>query len=71
MEKYLSQTEIGKMTKKLGWGDQRKVAVLISRGKFPEPDAMIGKTKGWSKQTIYFWLKECKLVEGDNDEKFN
>lgn len=60
-QKYLSQTEIGEMTKELGWGDRRKIAVLISRGKFPEPDAMIGKIKGWNKRTIEDWLKEAQL----------
>lgn len=61
MKKYLSQTEIGEMTKKLGWGDQRKIAVLINRGKFPQPDVKIGKTKGWSKKTIESWLKEIQM----------
>lgn len=53
---YLSQSEIGELTKAKGWGDQRKVAVYIGRGKFPPPDVMIGKTKGWSVETIRKWL---------------
>lgn len=53
---YLSQSEIGDLAKEIGWGDQRKVAVYISRGKFPPPDVMIGKTKGWSEETVRKWL---------------
>lgn len=60
-QKYLSQTEIGEMTKELGWGDRRKIAVLISRGQFPNPDVMIGKTKGWKEETIEGWIKEVVL----------
>lgn len=63
MEKYLSQTEIGEMTKELGWGDQRKIAVFINRGQFPEPDAMIGKTKGWRNETIHKWINSNNLKQ--------
>lgn len=62
-QKYLSQTEIGEMTKDIGWGDRRKIAVLIGRGKFPEPDAMIGKTKGWKEVTIRKWIKDSNLYK--------
>lgn len=60
---YLSQTDIGKMTEKVGWGDQRKIAVLRSRNQFPEHDVRIGSTKGWKKETIDKWFKE--VVEKD------
>jgi len=60
-QKYLSQTEIGEITKNIGWGDRRKIAVLISRGQFPEPDAIIGKIKGWNQSTVKVWLKEHGL----------
>ncbi|UDK94856.1 hypothetical protein EYB33_00435 (plasmid) [Lysinibacillus sphaericus] len=64
MEKvYLSQTDIGKMTEKVGWGDQRKIAVLRSRNQFPKHDVRIGSTKGWKKETIDKWFKE--VVEKD------
>jgi len=69
-QKYLSQTEIGEMTEKLGWGDRRKIAVLISRGKFPEPDAMIGKVKGWKESKVEKWIKEeiCVSERIDKNE---
>lgn len=57
-QKYLSQTEIGEMIEELGWGDRRKIAVLISRGKFPEPDVLVGKIKGWKEETISKWIEE-------------
>ncbi|GIN56105.1 hypothetical protein J8TS2_04240 [Lederbergia ruris] len=60
---YLSQTEIGNITEKMGWGDRRKVAVLIGRGQFPEHDARIGKTRGWRHETIERWIKD--VVEKD------
>lgn len=62
-QKYLSQTEIGEMTKKIGWGDQRKIAVLIKRGKFPEPDVMIGKTKGWKLDKVEGWLQSIEEIK--------
>lgn len=70
MKKYLSQTEIGEMTKKLGWGDQRKIAVLISREKFPEHDVLVGKIKGWKKSKIEKWIEEeiCMSERGNKNE---
>lgn len=60
-QKYLSQTEIGELTKEIGWGDRRKIAVMIGRGKFPEPDAMIGEIKGWKSTTIQKWIEDNDL----------
>ncbi len=68
MEKvYLSQTDIGKMTEEVGWGDQRKIAVLINRKQFPQHDVRIGSTKGWTKETIDKWFED--VVEKDLQKK--
>ncbi|GED64022.1 hypothetical protein LFU01_24740 [Lysinibacillus fusiformis] len=68
MEKvYLSQTDIGRMTEKVGWGDQRKIAVLIKRNQFPPHDVRIGSTKGWKRETIDKWFKE--VVENSLQKK--
>jgi len=64
---YLSQTDIGKLTEKVGWGDRRKIAVLIGRNQFPPHDVRIGSTKGWKKETIDQWFED--VVEKDLKKK--
>jgi len=55
------------MTEKVGWGDQRKIAVLIKRNQFPPHDVRIGSTKGWKRETIDKWFKE--VVENSLQKK--
>lgn len=47
MERYLSRAEFAE-----------RIGVLtgtLSRYKLPEPDAMIGSTRGWTAETIDAW----------------
>ncbi|QWT28923.1 transcriptional regulator [Microbacterium phage vB_MoxS-R1] len=47
MERYLSRAEFAE-----------RIGVLtgtLSRYKLPEPDAMIGSTRGWTAETIDTW----------------
>jgi predicted DNA-binding transcriptional regulator AlpA len=71
MERYLSQSEIGRMLAKLNMGDQRKIAVWLQRGKLPKPAVYIGKIPGWEEATINKWLQniKCNSVCGSENEK--
>lgn len=48
MERYLSITEVEALT-------ESNRSVLDRVQTFPLPDAMIGKTRGWRRETIEAW----------------
>ncbi|TCP24496.1 hypothetical protein EV207_12557 [Scopulibacillus darangshiensis] len=63
-KKYIGQREIGNMMSDYGIpGDYRKVNVLYSRGKLPEPSVYIGKNPGWLKEDIEKWLSEYQKTQ--------
>ena len=54
MQRFLSVTEIAERT---GLTLNTVKAYSQIPGRLPEPDAMIGRVKGWSPKTIDAWIK--------------
>lgn len=55
MQKYLSVTEVAKRA-----GIALNTAKSYSQvpGRLPEPDAMIGRVKGWLPETVDAWVRK-------------
>jgi predicted DNA-binding transcriptional regulator AlpA len=61
MRRYLSISEVAERT-----GLTRNTAKSYSQvpGRLPEPDAMIGRVKGWLPETIDAWWEQRKRRKG-------
>lgn len=56
---FLGQTQVANMLQEKGIDlDRRKVNVYYKRGHLPPPNALIGSTPGWRKDTIEKWIKD-------------